>query len=106
MLRAFILQNLVIESGTARWRLNLAALEAGMPDLLDWPDSVNERQYDGPVLAVYGGASDYMSEAHAERVRRLFPAAELHQIAGAGHWLHAEKPEEFLAAVRQFLETA
>jgi pimeloyl-ACP methyl ester carboxylesterase len=35
---------------------------------------------------------------------QLFPAARIETIPGAGHWLHAEAPDEFLAAVRAFLE--
>ena len=34
----------------------------------------------------------------------LFPAARFAKIPGAGHWLHAEKPREFEAAVRAWLE--
>jgi esterase len=32
-----------------------------------------------------------------------FPMATLQQIERAGHWLHAENPEDFLAAVSAFL---
>jgi pimeloyl-ACP methyl ester carboxylesterase len=39
---------------------------------------------------------------HAE-IRRLFPAAEIAVIPEAGHWVHAEAPEAFLAAVQRFL---
>src|SRR5579864_2153866 len=36
--RSFLLQNLVFsETGEPRWRLNLAAIEAGMSDLVGWP---------------------------------------------------------------------
>jgi esterase len=51
-----------------------------------------------------GAASNYVSPAHHDRIRALFPAAEFEQIAGAGHWLHAEQPRAFEAAVRAFLD--
>jgi esterase len=35
--RAFLLQNLVLEDGRARWRLNLEAIEREMPRLVDFP---------------------------------------------------------------------
>lgn len=101
MLRAFLLQNLVIEQGRARWRLNLKALRDGMPALIGWPDLAGA--YEGPALFLYGGASAYMSAEHAETCRALFPAAAFHEILGAGHWLHAEKPSEFLVAVQEWL---
>ena len=102
MLRAFLLQNLVFEDGSARWRINLAALKAGMPKLIGWP-GVDGSVYDGPTVFIYGGASDYMSPAHQGIVRQMFPMADFDEIAGAGHWLHAEKPAEFLAAVQGWL---
>jgi esterase len=41
---------------------------------------------------------------HRDRIRALFPAARFAKIPGAGHWLHAEKPREFEAAVAAFLD--
>jgi pimeloyl-ACP methyl ester carboxylesterase len=34
-------------------------------------------------------------EDHAA-ILKYFPKAEFHYIADAGHWLHAEKPQQFL----------
>lgn len=101
--RAFILQNLVIESGQARWRLNLRALLGGMTDLTAWPSALDAKSFGGAALFLHGGASDYMSPMLVPRVRELFPAAQVQSIAGAGHWLHAEKPAEFQAAVTAWL---
>ena len=41
--------------------------------------------------------------AHDEKIISLFPAATHVGLKGAGHWLHAEKPREFLDAVTDFL---
>lgn len=102
-LRAFILQNLAVEDGRARWTLNLDALAAGMEDLLGWPEAWPRATFDGPSLFVRGGASDYVAEARLEAVRRRFPQAEVATLDEAGHWLHAERPEPFLEAVQAFL---
>lgn len=102
-LRAFILQNLVIEDKKPRWRLNLAALDAGMPDLIGWDSGLDKRPFTGRALFLYGGASDYMTPLLQPRVREVFPRAEFETIPGAGHWLHAEKPAEFLGAVSGWL---
>ncbi len=101
-LRAFLLQNLVFEGGRARWRINLAALRAGMADLLGFPE-FGEARYEGPALFLHGGASDYVDEAARPEILRRFPAAEIRAIAGAGHWLHAEKPDAFVAALSDWL---
>lgn len=45
----------------------------------------------------------YRSEDHDE-IKRLFPAAEFETIAGAGHWVHADKPNELLAVIKEFLQ--
>lgn len=104
MLRAFLLQNLVIEDGQARWRLNLRALEEGMPDLINWPEALNDRRFAGPTLFLSGGSSEYMTKAHEPHAQTLFPMADFQSVPGAGHWLHAEKPGEFLAAVDNWLD--
>ncbi|MEM8793251.1 MAG: alpha/beta fold hydrolase [Pseudomonadota bacterium] len=103
MLRSFLLQNLLVEGGQARWRLNLDALEAALPELMSWPSEWPEPAYEGPCLFIHGTASDYVEEAAHPRIRALFPDVTFAPIAGAGHWLHAEAPEAFLATVSEFL---
>lgn len=100
-LRGFILQNLKIEGGAARWRINLGALKAGMAGLLDFPE-IGER-YPGPALFLHGTGSDYVTAEMHPAIHARFPNAEIEGIAGAGHWLHAERPEAFLAAVSAWL---
>ncbi|MEM7499816.1 MAG: alpha/beta fold hydrolase [Pseudomonadota bacterium] len=103
-LRAFILQNLAIEDGAARWKPNLAALTENMPAILGFPEELPEPAYEGPVLFVHGARSDYLAEAAKPRIRALFPDAAFEAIEDAGHFLHAEKPDAFFAAVTRFLD--
>jgi esterase len=56
------------------------------------------------VLFLRGGRSPYVSDAHGDSIRRLFPAARIETLADCGHWLHAEDPERFNALVRAFLD--
>ncbi len=102
-LRAFILQNLVIEEGVARWRLNLKALEEGMDGLTGWPADLDSERYTGPALFLSGGNSTYMTPEFEPEAQNLFPMADFQVIPGAGHWLHAEKPAEFLASISSWL---
>lgn len=102
-IRAFLLHNLLIEDGKLRWQLNLETLGDEMPQIIGWPKDLAEKSYDGPTLFLYGGASSFgVAEAEHE-IHRRFPQARLQEIAGAGHWLHAEKPVEFLNAVQEWL---
>jgi pimeloyl-ACP methyl ester carboxylesterase len=105
MLRSFLLQNLTVENGRARWRINLAALEANMAPLLDFPTNLPEAAFEGPAYFLHGGASPYVPPETHPRIRALFPDAEIEALAGAGHWLHAEQPEAFLARVEGWLRS-
>lgn len=101
-LRAFFLQSLDLKPETGpRWRLNLRVLEAEMPHIVGWPDT--QGRFDGPALFLTGAASHYVQPDHREPIKALFPAARFAKIPGAGHWLHAERPREFEAAVEVFL---
>jgi pimeloyl-ACP methyl ester carboxylesterase len=97
--RAFLLQSLDVKAKT--WRLNLDALEAAMPDTVGWREIDAQAQM--PTLFLSGADSHYVLPAHRDTIKRLFPNARFAKIPGAGHWLHAEKPREFEAAVTAFL---
>ena len=99
-LQSFFTQSLDVPG--KRWRLNLDALEAEMPKIIGWPDDVSG-QFAGPTLFLSGGGSDYVQPEHREAIKALFPQARFAKIPGAGHWLHAEKPREFEATLRIFL---
>jgi esterase len=100
--RNFLLQNLVRTEAGFAWRVNLDALAANMPELLDFPAPAGAA-YRGPTLFLAGGRSPYVAAEHRPLIRRLFPDAEQAVIHGAGHWVHAERPTEFLEQAQQFL---
>jgi esterase len=102
-IRNFLLQNLVKTEGGYAWRVNLEALAANMPELLGFPAPPADAVYRGPTLFLAGGNSHYIKPEHWPLIERLFPEAEVAVIAGAGHWVHAERPVEFLDRVRAFL---
>lgn len=104
LVRSFLVQNLVRDQGVYRWRINLAALDNGMDEIADFPAPKHHQSYLGPTLFVAGGTSDYIQAHHTPAITRLFPAATVVHIPGAGHWLHAEAPELFLKEVTAFLD--
>lgn len=103
MVRTFLVQNVVRSDNGFEWRINLAALDAGMYDIADFPEPQGCHSYKGPVQFVAGAASDYVQPHHITEIERLFPKAQVAHIPGAGHWLHAEAPELFLNEVTGFL---
>lgn len=97
--RAFLLQSLDVRE--RRWRLNLDVLAAEMDHIIGFPEVAGT--FEGPSLFLSGANSDYVLREHRDGIKQLFPNAFFAKIPDAGHWLHAEKPREFEAAVEAFL---
>ena len=95
----FLLQSLDLK--TKSWRFNLDVLAAEMDKIIGFPDVSGA--FDGPTLFLAGSNSDYVRREDRDVTKALFPNATFAKIPGAGHWLHAEKPREFEAAVAAFL---
>jgi pimeloyl-ACP methyl ester carboxylesterase len=100
-LQSFFTQSLDVPNRA--WRLNLDVLEAEMASIIGWPEEITG-PFDGPTFFLTGGASDYVLPEHRPRIKALFPNARFAKLPGAGHWLHAEKPRDFEASVRAFLD--
>ncbi|WP_372860726.1 alpha/beta fold hydrolase [Spongiibacter sp.] len=98
--RQFLLKNLVREGDGWAWRMNLPVI-ADCYDLLR--DAPAQSPYRGPTLFIRGELSRYIVDDNRVGIMRQFPDSRLETIAGAGHWLHAERPREFNALVGDFL---
>ena len=46
--------------------------------------------------------SNYILDEDFEALEMQFPDSEIQTIEGAGHWIHAEAPNEFLDALLGF----
>ena len=100
--RQFLLTNLVPQDEGFRWRFHLAALVNCYDQIMAAPEATGP--YQGPVLFIKGGESDYIQEAHREAVLARFPQADMKAVPGVGHWLHAEKPDLVARLCERFLE--
>ena len=98
-LQSFFTQSLDVPN--KRWRLNLDVLAKEMDKILSFPELTGH--FDGPSLFLSGADSDYVTPGHRPQIKTLFPKARFAKLPDAGHWLHADKPREFEAAVRIFL---
>ena len=106
-LRGFLLQNFIPGAAGARgrWRIDLDAIIAELPVIGAW-DAPPGARYAGPVLVLTGERSDYVRPADRPAFRTLFPAARFASLRHAGHWLHADNPDGFLAVTEAFLHAA
>jgi pimeloyl-ACP methyl ester carboxylesterase len=82
------------------WRFNAEVLEQEIDEVLK---PVTDTPVNLPTLFIRGGKSDYIKDDEIESIRLIFSNAHFATIAGAGHWLHAEKPNEFLEKTLAFL---
>lgn len=96
---SFFTQSLDVKE--RRWRLNLDTLAAEMDKIMSFPEVAGT--FDGPTLFLSGANSDYVLPQHRPLIKDMFPNAHFAKLKDAGHWLHADKPREFEAAVRTFL---
>lgn len=108
--RSFLLQNLRRDtdaSGRAgwRWQVNLDVLDRDLAVISSWPEAelADRPPYDGPVLWLAGGRSDYVKPEYDAAMDRWFPRNRKVTIKDAGHWLHSERPDVFVEVLRQFL---
>ncbi len=101
--RQFLLKSLYWEDKEKlNWRFNLPAIAEqienvgeGLPDIAF---------YEKETLFIKGGNSRYVQDKDLELIERHFPAYKLETIEGAGHWLHAEKPNEFFTLTSRYLQ--
>ena len=107
-IRAFLLQNLRRDGDAWRWAANLEAVVRDGAVLAGWPQEALAGcpPYDGKVLWLAGETSSYVRPEYDDAMRRWFPHYRKVTIKGAGHWLHSEKPDVFLAALQRFLGDA
>ena len=102
-IRGFLLTNLVAGPGGLSWAINLDTLAREFVTIRGFPDVTAARPCGKPALFLLGGRSEYVQPRHHAEIQRLFPAAKIEVIPEAGHWVHAEAPAAFLAAVQRFL---
>lgn len=100
--RLFLLKNLNREKeGGYSWKMNLDMLSENIEKVID----VTEIPFPIPLetLFIRGGSSGYILDSDFERIEELFPNSEIATIQNAGHWVHAEKPQELLSLIIDFL---
>lgn len=106
--RQFLLKNLDRdENNKFIWKLNLDALWQKLPALMSGiktPENFTPIT-NLPVLIIKGELSPYIDkEEDLPLFQKLFVASEIITIEDTGHWVHAEKPKQVIAAIENFLE--
>lgn len=106
--RQFLLKNLKRNSdGVFYWSMNLPVLQQHLPEIYATIMPAGLTQPGNlpvfPLMFIKGEKSGYLRKEEFDNIRLFFPHAELAEIAAAGHWVHAEQPDEFLKTIRNFI---
>ena len=101
--RLFLLQNLRGGPEGYSWEPNLELLRRSLDAIGGFPET-DGAVFDGPVLWVAGGRSDYVRDEYVPLMRALFPQTHRVTIREAGHWVHSQAPETFTEVLRGFLD--
>jgi len=98
----FLMKGLSRADSGFEWKFNLEALYANYSKIANGIEE--SKPYLGQTLFIKGSKSSYINTSNYNAIANLFPNHELVEIEGAGHWVHAEKPDVFLKEINQFLK--
>ncbi len=100
MVRQFILKSLARDTEKGwRWKTNFQLLYDTYDHMIG-AVAVDKIYHD--VLFIRGGKSGYVTDGDISSLEVNMPNTQFVTI-NAGHWVHAERPQELLSAVRSFL---
>ena len=100
--RQFLLKNIYrVSSEVLGLRINLETLKTHVSEVGE--ALAPYLKYQKETLFLRGDKSEYISVQDETLIKRQFPNAAIKTISNAGHWLHAENPEEFFHNVRVFI---
>ena len=107
-IRAWLLMNMgQLEDGSIGWINNINAIHnAFRKDISRFPsDSYSDgTTFDKPTLFIGGAESEYIPVNDHSEIIDIFPSSKFEYIDGAGHWVHSQKPKEFLDTVIDYLK--
>ncbi|MBI1768542.1 MAG: alpha/beta fold hydrolase [Bacteroidetes bacterium] len=99
--RQFLLKNLARnDEGKFIWRPNLHAIDEHLDEIGE--GMVYQGSFNGESLFINGERSNYFADGDRELIMQLFPRARFVSL-NTGHWVQAEKPQEFAQNVLNFL---
>ncbi len=99
--RQFLLKNIKRTPDSFEWKINLSTIEKEIAEV--GKPLPNKAHFNKPTLFIRGSLSNYILDNDMVLIKSHFPKSKLASINGASHWVHAEKPQEFLDETNRFL---
>jgi len=105
-IRQFLLKNLKREqNGSFGWKINLSAIAGNLKNLMGGIEARTLNQTcKVSALFIKGELSNYIPNDKKDDLKKIFTNSEIVTINDSGHWVHAEKPREFLETALKFLK--
>ena len=99
--RQFLLKNLNRKSlGGFDWKINLKSIDDHIEAM--GAGMIYSGKHEGSSLFIRGKKSNYYAPGDKALISGIFPNAEFAEL-DTGHWVQAEKPEEFAELVLKYL---
>lgn len=99
--RQFLLKNLQRKpDGGFTWKINLPVITEKLSNV--GVDLQFSGTFEKPTLFIRGKRSKYVPDSDWKRITEVFPNARLETME-TGHWVQAEKPQEFVEVVTRWL---
>ena len=102
VLANFLSKNLKRSKNGYSWKFNIEAIHAHYEEI--GSKIVLQTPYEGKCLFIAGENSNYVDREGWIETLDDFPNAELVFIEEAGHWLHADKPDEIIEVLGNYIE--
>jgi len=103
--RGLILKNLQRTSDNSfTWKLNASSLLKNLDKIMEGVECKTDfsQQVTGfPVIFLKGGNSDYIPVNDFKKIQIVFPAAEIIEVPGAGHWIQVDRPDEVVKNLKK-----
>ena len=100
--RQFLLKNLYRkEDNQFGWRFNLEVLNKNIEKI--GISQLSNHPFNKPALFIRGEKSNYIKDEDWKDIQSVFPKAALCTVKDAGHWIHADNPDGFIACLTDFL---
>jgi pimeloyl-ACP methyl ester carboxylesterase len=89
------------EGGKFKWRIDIGAIHKNYDKI---NEAINGTQpFTKSTLFIKASKSSYILDDDKRQIKSMFPSAEFAVIENAGHWVHAEAPQQFAEKVVEFL---
>ncbi len=102
--RQFLLKSVKrSHTGGFQWQLNVEGLSQNLPALMNsvLPEG-GQQPLHVPTLFLRGEKSPYVHTEGVKKISSWFENYQIKTIANAGHWVHAENPQDLMAELNRF----